>query len=228
MSAGSGWPSQLSERNPPQTVPYASKCTPWRAQVSASAPGETAVQQRADDLVGPDRNAVGQRQVQMRRVEIGHADLADQPLLAQRREFLQRVKPGGVLEAPPVELQKVDSRDPEPVQPLLDPGTNGFRRHPAGRRAPLGEGQRVGTSLQETRGDDLGAAVVIRHVERVKAAVGIVSEVIGDLVRVQTGTVALHVRDLPKAGQDAADDQFVGQAEPVRRCDGHGRSPAPT
>ena len=81
--------------------------------------GRAAVDQREGHLVGGERNAVGERDAQMRGVEIGDADRADQPLLLQLRHLMQRVEPGRMLEGPPVELQQIDLLDAEPVEPFL-------------------------------------------------------------------------------------------------------------
>ena len=66
------------------------------------------VEQRERDLVGGDRNALLHQQAQVVGVEIGDAEMADQPSLAERRKLAHRVDIGGMLEAPPVELQQVD------------------------------------------------------------------------------------------------------------------------
>ena len=71
---------------------------------------------------------------QMRGVEIGDADRADQPLVLQPRHLVQRVEPGRMLEGPPVELQQVDLVDAEPVEPLLHALAHDRRRSSA--RAP--------------------------------------------------------------------------------------------
>ena len=110
-----------------------------RAQGREIARG-AAVDQREGDLVGGDGNAVGQRQRKMRGIEIGDADGADQPFLLHRLHLMQRVEPGGVLEAPPVELQQVDAGDAQPVEPLLHAAPHHVARHRPGLRAPFGEG----------------------------------------------------------------------------------------
>ena len=66
-------------------------------------------------------------------VEVGDAEMADQALLAQRRQLAHRVDVAGMLEGPPVELQQVDRLDAEPVQPLA-------RRRRARSRGVIGPG----------------------------------------------------------------------------------------
>ena len=135
--------------------------------------GGAAVDQREGDLVGGEGNAVGERDAQMRGVEIGDADRADQPLLLQLGHLVQRVEPGRMLEGPPVELQQIDLLDAEPVEPLLHALAHDVCCHRSRLGAPFGEGERTLLALriarQQPAGDDLGAAIVVGHVERVEA-----------------------------------------------------------
>ena len=65
-------------------------------------------------------------------VEVGRAEMGDQPLVLQRREFADRVEIGEMLEGPPVELQQVDPVDAEPRPRALDADPHDIRRHGAG------------------------------------------------------------------------------------------------
>ena len=151
--------------------------------------GRAAVDQREGHLVGGERDAVGQRDAQMRGVEIGDADRADQPLFFQPRHLMQRVEPGRMLEGPPVELQQVDLLDAEPVEPLLHAPAHDVRCHRPGLRAPFGEGERplcLGrVAREQPAGDHLGAAIVVGHVERVEAGLGIGLERVGAAFRIE-------------------------------------------
>ena len=118
---------------------------------------------------------------QVRRVEIGDPEMADQPFAPQLVELLHRVEIGEMREAPPMELQEIDRRDAKAPQAALDAGAHDFRRHRAGRRTPFGEGDGPmraggfarGDASQEPSGDQFRAAVVVGHVERVEARSGV-------------------------------------------------------
>ena len=73
----------------------------------------------------------------MRGVEIGDADLSDQSLLPETRDFMQGIEPGGMLEGPPVKLQQIDPLDAKTVKPRLNSGPNDVCRHRTGFRAPF-------------------------------------------------------------------------------------------
>ena len=131
-------------------------------------------------------------------------------------ELVQRVEPGGILEGPPVELQEIHLAHAEPLQPLLDAGAHHLGRHRLRRRAPFGEGERPlrpAPPRQQPSGHQLGAAVVIGHVEGVEAGIGIGAERVGRPVEVERRAVLLHVGDLPETRQDAADGEVRGELE---------------
>ena len=136
-------------------------------------------------------------------VEVGHAEVTDAAFAAQPIELEHRVEVPGVPVLPPVKLQQVDAREAKPLETLSDAVTNDLRRHRSGERAPLGERPRVsGAGLREIAAhEDLGAAVVVRHVERVEPRVGILAECLAGGVRIERPAVALHVGDLPQAGE---------------------------
>ncbi len=114
-------------------------------------------------------------------------------------------------ERPPVELQEIDLVRLEPVQGALDRGT---RRLPAvigpggGHHLVKTAGRVPGrtctrpaaSSAVEAAGDILGAAVMVRHVEGVEAGLGIGGKVGGGALLIELLAVALHVGDLPEAG----------------------------
>ena len=188
--------------------------------------GRAAIDQRKRNLVGGERHAVGQRERQVRGVEIGDAERPDQTFVAQPRHFVQRVEPGRMLERPPVELQEVDAVDAEPVEPLLHAGTHDGRSHRPGFRAPFGEGERPcgggPVARQQPAGDQLGAAIVIGHVERVEAGGGIGFECIGTALRIERRAALFQIRDLPQAADQAAHGEPVAERDAVRNLR-HGR-----
>src|SRR5258705_11631789 len=104
---------------------------------------------------------------------------------------------------PPVKLQQVDVRKPEAIETLLYALAHDVRRHRPGERAPLGErGRLSGSGAGQIPADeDLGAAVVVRHVECVEPRIGVLAERLAGGVRIERLAVALHVRDLPQAGE---------------------------
>ncbi len=142
----------------------------------------------------------------MRGVEVGDSEAADQSFAPQRVEMFHRVEIGGMIKAPPVKLQQLDRLDAEPFPAALDAFADDRARHRPRRRAPFGEGdgRRVG-ARDRPAGDQLGAAVVIRHVERVEAAPRIGEQRRGRGFAVEFAAVALHVGDLPQADDDARD-----------------------
>ncbi len=189
-----------------------------------------AVQQREADLVGEDRNPLAHQHPQMRGVEIGHAEMADHALLAQRREFGHRIEPGEVLEAPPMQLQQIDRGDAEAIQAAAHAGAHHLRRHRPRRGAPFGEhgrrrAARAGRrrARQKAAGDQLGAAVMVGHVEGVETGARVVEHGRGRRLDVERPGRALLVGHLPQAGDDAADLQIRGEADARR----HGPHPGP-
>ena len=74
----------------------------------AEISGGAAVNKRKGYLIGGDRNSISQSQCEMCRIEIGHTDGLDQALIAQCFHLVQGIKPGRMLERPPMELQQID------------------------------------------------------------------------------------------------------------------------
>ena len=189
--------------------------------------GRAAVEHREGDLVRDDRDALADQNAQMVGVEIGDPDMADQPLLAQPLQFVRRVEISEMIERPPMELEEVDRLDAEAPQTLLDAGANDGGRHRPRLRAPFGEGDRApapGRALarQEPAGDQFGRAIMVGHVERVEAVADIGGKVVRRLFRVERRAPALHVGDLPQAGDDSADREAGRELGPLRtRHGGH-------
>src|SRR5688572_1388109 len=59
--------------------------------------------------------------------------------------------------------------------------------------------------IMEMAGNDFGAAIVVRHVECIEARLGIGLHLARQRQRIECASILLHVGDLPKAGEDAAD-----------------------
>ena len=170
--------------------------------------GRAAVDQREGNLVRGEGDTVGKCQGQVGGVEIGDADGADQTLVLELRHFMQGVEPGGMLEAPPMELQEIDLVDAEPVEPFLHALADHIRRHRPGFRAPFGEGQRTLSgriTRQQAAGDDLGTSVVVGHVERVETGVDISLQSVGAVFRIERRTTFLQIGHLPQPTKQAAD-----------------------
>ena len=148
-------------------------------------------------------------------VEIGHPQMGDQPLVLQLHELFHGVDIAGMLVHPPMQLKQVYFLGPEPLEAFLDRGTHGFRRHDARLRAPLGQHARLrvradidgalAVALKQAPRDQLGAAVMVRHVEGVETGAGVVRHGIGRLIGLEQVAVPLHIRDLPQAGDNGAD-----------------------
>ena len=182
-----------------------------------------AVEQRVADLVGGDARAVVREHVEMVGVEICGAEVTDKSLVPESGQLVHGVEPAGMLERPPVELKKVDALGLHPAARPIDGRAHHLRRHRPGSGAPLGEGRGPvaearpdaagGEHAVEMPGDDLGAAVVVGHVEGVEAGRGIGRQLRRGALRVERLAVAFHVCDLPQAGDHAAD------GEPRRELD---------
>ena len=119
-----------------------------------------------------------------------------------------------MFKAPPMKLQQIDAFDAQPVEPILYTSADDLGCHRAGRGAPLGEcgGTVFGwISFKQMLGDDLGAAIVIGHVEGLKPVPGIGLQVVGGLDRIKVRAAAFHIGDLPKTGDNARDRQPIRQ-----------------
>ena len=57
-------------------------------------PTGPAIHQGETDLICAQGHAIRQRKVEVGRVKIRHAQLGNQPFVAQARQFMQGVKPG--------------------------------------------------------------------------------------------------------------------------------------
>src|SRR5207249_1105630 len=142
------------------------------------APGGSTIEQRERHLVRDDGNAVLDEQAEMIGIEVGHAEVADAPFAAQPIELHHGVEIPGMSVLPPVKLQQVDARKTQALEALLDTLANDLRRHRPGKRAPLGARGRVtaAAARQIPAYEDLGAAIMIRHVEGVEPRVGVLAE----------------------------------------------------
>ena len=138
------------------------------------------------------------------------------PSPAQAGELVQGVEPGRVLEAPPVELQEVEAGDAEAGEAFLDAGAHHLGGHRAGLGAPFGERDAAPAAGEEAAGDELGAAVVVGHVEGVEAVADVGFQRVGAAVGVDGGSVLLEVGDLPEAADHAGDRGAVLQSGALR------------
>ena len=179
------------------------------------------VQHRETDLVGNDRQAVAHQQAQMAGVEVGHSQVRDRSFPLQPFEFGHRIDVAGMLELPPVELQQVQAIDTEALETLPDPGADHIRRHGARPGNPLRKDFRscrcaCVESAEKAAGDQLGAAIVIRHVERIEPGMRVVGQRIGAGIGIQRPAAAFHVRDLPEPDHHAGNIEAAGQFASLR------------
>ena len=169
----------------------------------------TAVEQREADLVGRDLDPLAGQHAQMVGVEIGHPQLRDPALAAQRHQLAHRIEIGRVLEQPPMQLQQVDPVDAEASETAADAGAHHVAGHLPGHRAPFGEHGGPGGSgrqpAEQPADNVLRTAVMVGHVEAVEACRDVVGQRVGRPVLVQWAAVTLHVGHLPQAGHDPAD-----------------------
>jgi hypothetical protein len=143
-------------------------------------------------------------------IEVGDAEMGDQAFRLQVRQLQHGVEIGRMLEGPPVELQEIDARHRQAIEAAPHGRAHDSRRHRAGHRAPFGEERRaaVAAAFEQAHaasGDVLRATVVVGHVEAVEAGVGIARHRRGRVVEIEGAAPALHVSNLPQAGDDAAD-----------------------
>ena len=193
-----------------------------RAHLLAGA----AIEQGEADLVGGDLDAVLHEHAQVIGVEVGDAEVGNDSFALQGRQLQHGVEIGRMLEGPPVELQQVDGLHLHAPERTLDASAHDLGRHRPGCRAPFGERLRPGIraggeasggdAAQVVASDHLGAAVVIGHVEGIEAGGGILGHRLGRGLGIEGAADTLHVGDLPKPGDDAAD------LEPGRQLDALG------
>ena len=145
----------------------------------------------------------------MRGVKVAQANSPNQTFLAQFGQFRQCIDIARVVKGPPMELQQVDAGGLQTVQRALHAFAHDGGAHGTWRWAPFGKGMHAWLRFggQQRAGNDLGRAVVVRHVKGIKALRGIGRQVGCALHRVQQSPAALHVRHLPQAGDDARDFQ---------------------
>ena len=80
----------------------------------------TAVEQGVLALAGNDRHARVDDLLQVRRIEVGHADIADFPLLLQLQKVVRHLDVPRHVVVPPVELHEVERIAVEPAQASVD------------------------------------------------------------------------------------------------------------
>ena len=77
--------------------------------------GGTPVEEGEADLVRNNLDAVLHQHAKMRGVEIGDAEMPDQPFLLQPHQLGHGVEIAGMLVVPPVELQEIETIDTEAI-----------------------------------------------------------------------------------------------------------------
>ena len=133
-----------------------------------------------------------------------------------------------MLEAPPMELQEIDRSHAKAPQAHLDAGAHDFRGHRAGRRTPFGKrdgpmgagGFAPRDAGQEPSRDQFRAAVMVGHVESVEARSGVFEQSRRSRLPVELIAIALHIGDLPEAGDNAAQIESRRKRDAIRRV-GH-------
>ena len=136
----------------------------------------------------------------------------------QRLQMQQAVDPARIGIAPRMELQQIDPAGPKPLQRSLDRRTHVAERQRPRLRHPLREQLhrlRRARSFAQMARHDLGRPVVIGHVERGEAGVDVGAKRARGRLGVERAAVALHVGDLPQAGEHAGDGEIGGQRDPV-------------
>ena len=170
------------------------------------------VQQRKTDLIAGDFDPLFQRQPQVIGVEIGQTDFTNQAFLAQPHQARQRVQIFGRLILPPVELHAVHPWQIQPTQRGFNPGPDVIQRHFARRRAPFRQDRwgclaSLSQQLVGFARDNLGAAIVVGHVETVETVTGVIGQRLGCGIQVEGFPVTFPIGHLPKASDDATDRQ---------------------
>ena len=163
------------------------------------------VEQGERHLIGDDRNAARQRHVQVGGIDVGEAEVTDQPLVAQFLQEEQRVEPARIGVGPGVELQQIEPFGAEPCERTGDGGADVLARDRPRLGHPLGQqldAAATGASAIEA-GHVLGRAVVVGHVERRQPGLDIRPHRRRGGGEIDGPAVALHVGDLPQTGEDA-------------------------
>jgi hypothetical protein len=166
------------------------------------------------------------QQAQVVGIKVRHAEMADAPVLLQRNKLLHGIDVAWVFEHPPMELQEINGLDTEALKALGDTSPHDVCGHRPRRGAPLGESRRtllLGPSLhaQKTTCDQLRTAVMVSHIEAVKAVAGIVGHGGGCRVTIQEAAIPLHIGHLPKACDQTADLETGCEQCPIG-ANGHG------
>src|SRR6266481_8644815 len=120
-----------------------------------------------------------------------------------------------MLEHPPVELQQIDPLETHAIETSLNAGPHYRCCHRPRFRAPFGEGGwrlaagcrhiAAAGQIEEASRDDLGAAVMVGHVETVEACPGVIGHGCSGTRGIEGLAASLHIGDLPQPGNDAAD-----------------------
>src|SRR3954453_6865432 len=106
-------------------------------------------------------------------VEVRQPEMPDAAFRLQSRQLAHSIEIPWMLENPPMQLQKIDRLDAEPVETFGDAGPYDVGTHRPGNGAPLREGRgpdvlAAGGPPQELARYQFGAAVVVGHVESIE------------------------------------------------------------
>ena len=109
-------PEPAIAQQPPREGPVGEQPDPVRAAHLGHGSRWPAVHQRVADLVRDDRDSAPHREIEMDRVEVGDAELADPSLGPNLHQVKQAVEPTRIEVAPGVELERVEAAGPDPVE----------------------------------------------------------------------------------------------------------------
>ena len=103
-------------QQPPGERPVGKQPDPVRAAHLSHGPRGPAVHQRVADLVRDEGDSAPEREIEMDRVEVGDAEVADPLPGPDLQQMEQTVQPAGIGIAPGVELQDVQPVGTDPVE----------------------------------------------------------------------------------------------------------------
>ena len=202
MDVGSSAPTQRSVKKPPRVYRRPAGARRRRDKKYSCPPRRDGREGRRRP--GSTRSeAVLYQEAQVIRVEVRRADMEDAPFLLQRDKLLLH-RCSRDVRTSAMELQEVNGFDTKALQALGDASPDDdVCGHRSRRGTPLSEGRRtrlLGPSLhaQKSTGDQLRTAVVVGHIETVKAVAGIVGHGGCCGVAIQEAAIPLHIGHLPR------------------------------
>ena len=179
-----------------------------RQRIRRELGGEARVEQRSTHLITRNANAAGDRYAQVGGVHVRESDCPDASGITLGFQVPQRVEPARVGECPRMKLQDIDAIGAQPRAGTIDRRAHVMAGDRSRLRYPLGEALHRGIRthlLREYSRDFFGRPIVIGHVEGGEPVLHILGHGMRRRVAIKHAAIALHISQLPEAGQHAGD-----------------------